>query len=264
MEYRTIKSGFSSSIYPKDIKNGDIITLNDGLRGKVFDDGQVARYILFGHHGRFRFSSRAVVKVERRNIRRVRIYQIDPLDSKYAFRDYANVRAQGRAAPPAELYKVVFDGQLETDALRDIWRIFNTSHPQGYLGRSLSVSDIVELYDSTGSRFFYCDSFCFKKIRFNPVTSRFMLISFEEREMSEPQMFSDLPKAQKQMKAELLQWLGNIEDYEAGEDYGLTDFGAWANPRANRDWRIIRITADTRARVNAALYQGDTEVCHGI
>jgi hypothetical protein len=37
-----------------------------------------------------------------------------------------------------------------------------------YLGRSLSVSDIVELYDESGSSFYYCEPFGFAEISFQP------------------------------------------------------------------------------------------------
>jgi hypothetical protein len=70
--------------------------------------------------------------------------------------------------PPAALYKVVYDANLGTDDLEDIFAILNTALPPDYHGRSLSLSDIVELYDQNGSTFHYCDTFWFHEIPFQP------------------------------------------------------------------------------------------------
>ena len=105
-----------------------------------------------------------------RIIKRCRIYQITPADSDFVFRNYERVKAKGLASPPAELYKVVFDGQLETDELEEIFHMFNFEHPESYKGRSLSISDIVELYDANSRSFHYCDTIGFKEIPFEPVS----------------------------------------------------------------------------------------------
>lgn len=45
--------------------------------------------------------------------------------------------------------------------------VFNMEHPSGYKGRSLSVSDVVEIFlSSGGSEFYYCEPIGFKRIRF--------------------------------------------------------------------------------------------------
>lgn len=107
-----------------------------------------------------------------RTVKRCRIYQIEPPDSEYVFRSFDSIKAKGLSSPPPELYKVVFDDQLETDSLEDIFRIFNLEHPNGYTGRSLSMSDIVELYDEMGSSFHYCDTWGFADIPFAPKASQ--------------------------------------------------------------------------------------------
>jgi hypothetical protein len=68
--------------------------------------------------------------------------------------------------PNPENYRVVYDGQLETNDLDAIYEKFNLNHPPGYQGHSLSMSDIIELYDDNGSTFFYVDRFGFKEIDF--------------------------------------------------------------------------------------------------
>lgn len=62
-------------------------------------------------------------------------------------------------------YNTVYTGEIEgtdtTEILERIYTIFNTKHPDGYRGRSLSVGDLVALED-TGT--YFCDSFGFKKV----------------------------------------------------------------------------------------------------
>jgi hypothetical protein len=60
----------------------------------------------------------------------------------------------------------VYDGQIDTNDLEAIWTKFNTSRPAGYTGYSLSMSDVIELYDGAGSEFHYVDRFGFKRVGF--------------------------------------------------------------------------------------------------
>lgn len=65
-------------------------------------------------------------------------------------------------------YQTVYDGEVETNELEALYTKFNTSHPAGYAGHSLSMSDVLELYDENGSTYHYCDRFGFKEIAFEP------------------------------------------------------------------------------------------------
>lgn len=62
------------------------------------------------------------------------------------------------------VYAMVYAGELsETDttqALNDMFRIFNVRQPRDFKGRSLSVSDIVEIK----GKFYYCDSADWKEV----------------------------------------------------------------------------------------------------
>lgn len=76
---------------------------------------------------------------------------------------------QGSSEIDSSLYDRVFEGEVECEGLEDVFRMFNLNHPDGYKGRSLSVSDIVEIIDDNGnSTFHFCDSFGFKEISFDP------------------------------------------------------------------------------------------------
>jgi hypothetical protein len=61
---------------------------------------------------------------------------------------------------------LVYDGQTATNDLEEIWDMFNTRLPAGFDGHTLAMSDVVELYDHTGSAFYYVDRFGFAQIGF--------------------------------------------------------------------------------------------------
>ena len=73
---------------------------------------------------------------------------------------------KGFGEPDPENYRIAYDGQLGTNDLEDIYTRCNVDHPPGYKGHSLSMSDVVELYDGDSSEYHYCDHFGFQKINF--------------------------------------------------------------------------------------------------
>jgi len=95
-----------------------------------------------------------------------RIWQLKPdVDVMMKFIGYDEMtRRFGEPSP--ENYTPAYDGQIETNDLESIWTKFNTRHTPGYTGHSLSMSDVIELYDHTGSEFHYVDRFGFKQISF--------------------------------------------------------------------------------------------------
>jgi hypothetical protein len=99
-------------------------------------------------------------------LKNVRIWQLKPDTDVYMkFISYEEtVRQFGEPSP--EHYRVAYDGQLDTNDLEAIYTRCNVNHPPGYDGHSLSMSDVVELYDAEGSEFHYCDRFGFQKISF--------------------------------------------------------------------------------------------------
>ena len=58
----------------------------------------------------------------------------------------------------SSIYDCVFDGEIDGNSLEDAFATFNFDHPDGFQGRSMSVSDIVviEAEDGTTSAHF-CD-----------------------------------------------------------------------------------------------------------
>ena len=67
------------------------------------------------------------------------------------------------------LYDRVYDGKLDCNSLETIYQKFNVDHPADYKGRSLSVSDVVEIRgsDTLNPGFYFVDSVGFKTISFD-------------------------------------------------------------------------------------------------
>ncbi len=104
---------------------------------------------------------------------KIMIYQInDERDDKnlmFMGHDFV-MKKQGEAGIPSESYDKVFDGEVDCDTLEEVYAMFNTDHPLGYVGRSLSKSDIVQVWDGgeEESGYYFCDTFGFKEVEFDP------------------------------------------------------------------------------------------------
>ena len=103
---------------------------------------------------------------------KIQIYQVNTGRdrNRVAFQSYENLeRFQGFPEIDSKIYDRVYEGEVSTDNLEEVYRIFNLDHPEGYKGRSLSVSDIVEVVDENGeSTFHFCDSIGFQQVDFEP------------------------------------------------------------------------------------------------
>lgn len=77
---------------------------------------------------------------------------------------------QGNRDPNASVYDLVFEGNVSCKNLEEVHTMFNINHPTGYKARSLSVSDVVEVIedDWVEQGFYFCDSFGFKEVSFDP------------------------------------------------------------------------------------------------
>lgn len=92
----------------------------------------------------------------------------------FAFRGADFLRKAGYQQPPADSYQLVYDGELihprewtEKAVLERIYEHCNDDLPEGYRGHSLSMSDVVELYDGDNRDFFYCDEHGFTPVKFD-------------------------------------------------------------------------------------------------
>ncbi len=102
----------------------------------------------------------------------ITIYQIDPDRdrNRVMFGDLSHLEEwQGSAQVDAEIYGKVFEGEVDADDLEAVFEIFNLDKPDGYHGRSMSVSDVIVVRDSGMGEpvCYYCDSIGFKQIAFD-------------------------------------------------------------------------------------------------
>ena len=104
---------------------------------------------------------------------KIKIYQIDMERDEHsiAMMGYEETlaRLNGESIDPT-LYDLVFEGEVEEKDLEAVYTKFNLDHPAGYTGRSMSVSDVVEVVESNTAKegFYFCDSIGFKDIPFQP------------------------------------------------------------------------------------------------
>ena len=104
---------------------------------------------------------------------KINIYQIntgrDPKQLKFLCLDTAR-RILHSAEPDSAAYDKVYSGDVKCRNLEDVFTLFNSGRPEGFRGHSLSVSDVVEVEDAAGitAGFYFCDSFGFKEIPFQP------------------------------------------------------------------------------------------------
>ena len=103
----------------------------------------------------------------------VKIYQInmDRDENRICFMGLDSLpRFQGTDQIDSSIYDLVYVGDVPCSDLEGVYRMFNIDHPDGYTGRSLSVSDVVQIQDGSknGPTFHYCDSIGFKEVQFVP------------------------------------------------------------------------------------------------
>lgn len=61
----------------------------------------------------------------------------------------------------ADIYDVAFSGEVDCQSLEDVYTVFNRDiRPEGFIGHSLSVSDVVQIIDGRDCEpgFYFCDS----------------------------------------------------------------------------------------------------------
>ena len=100
------------------------------------------------------------------------IYQIntDRDDNRVRFLGLDTLeRFQHSKTVDPALYDRVYDGKLDCNSLETIYEKFNIDHPADCKGRSLSVSDVVEISesDTLNPGFYFVDSIGFKSIPFD-------------------------------------------------------------------------------------------------
>ena len=122
--------------------------------------------------------------LEQQKRQRFRIYQLDIANGKtisFAFRGINDMRNAGYEQPPAAEYRLIYDGEYlcnsiisNEEVLQQIFEKYNDNVPADYTGRSVSPSDIVELYDEGKRLYFYCNLSDFVAVKFSPLLAKQM------------------------------------------------------------------------------------------
>lgn len=89
-------------------------------------------------------------------LKSIRIWQLGPLapiTMRFIGLDKMVAEYGG---PDLSWYQVVFDGDVGTNDLEELWELF-CRRKMGPDGQPLAISDMIELYDATGSGFYYVD-----------------------------------------------------------------------------------------------------------
>lgn len=114
---------------------------------------------------------------------RFRVYQLEvEKEGKtlpFAFKGIDAMRKVGYEQPPASEYRLVMDSEFscpaaldEAERLNSLKKYYGSLTPQGYEGRPLALSDVVELYGEEGRRYFYVDAEGFEPVRFSPFLAK--------------------------------------------------------------------------------------------
>ena len=103
---------------------------------------------------------------------RMRLYQIntDRDEKGLAFMNYEFVKRRTNTDRiDRNIYDCVFDGEVNCKSLESVFDLFNFRYPDGYEGRSLSLSDVVEVMESdhVPKGLYFCDSIGFKEVMFD-------------------------------------------------------------------------------------------------
>lgn len=99
---------------------------------------------------------------------KIRIFQIDhEMDrNKLAFMNYDYTQLHGGVN--AENYCQIYGGTVTYDGLESVFALCNSDNvPPGYLGESMSVSNVIEICEGKDKGFYFCDSVEFKPIDFD-------------------------------------------------------------------------------------------------
>ena len=158
----------------------------------------------------------------------ITIYQIDMDrdEDRVCFLSHENLaRFQGSEKINSAIYDKVFTGKVDCNNLEDVYCMFNLNHPDGYKGRSLSVSDVVEVCEDEEVQkgFYFCDDLGFKEVEFDPLITKDKT-KMEVMDMNVEQIKAEYPVG---TKIELINMDGENSMYPGmtGEVTGVDDIG---------------------------------------
>ena len=107
------------------------------------------------------------VTVQAAKGRRIRIYQLKQ-DSPLLMRFISLAEREKRdfEKPKEKEYALVYEGEMDTFSLENVWEKFGRRVPRDFEGHALSISDVVEFSEEEVSRYFYVEPKGFAEIVF--------------------------------------------------------------------------------------------------
>ena len=95
------------------------------------------------------------------------IWQIDDDHHNLLFLSSENFRRAGKKIHHSCYNKVYSDCKEEPTSLDGIFVEFNLHHPEGFVGHSLSVSDVISFFDERGNkRAYFVDPIGFRNVSY--------------------------------------------------------------------------------------------------
>ena len=71
-----------------------------------------------------------------------------------------------------KVFHLNIGGNQLKDYVFDVFARYNQAFPPDYRGRSIAPSDVLELYDESERRYFYCDMAGFPQVKFSPALAK--------------------------------------------------------------------------------------------
>lgn len=105
----------------------------------------------------------------------IRVYQIDSDKDEKRIKFCGYIETMHFAgAIDGSIYDCVFDGELPSGSLENVYRDLNLTAPEGFRGHSLCVSDVIEIVNPMDAKgadgrniekgFYFCNSFGFVRL----------------------------------------------------------------------------------------------------
>ncbi len=123
-----------------------------------------------------------VIPPEQSCDQRYRIYQLDVSMGKiipFAFGGIKLLQDAGYDRPPAGEYRMVHEGEIRCSKTEDthqrllrLTELYGDHLPEGYRGRNVAPSDVIELYDDSSRKYYYRDENGFWPVQFSPVLAK--------------------------------------------------------------------------------------------
>lgn len=89
----------------------------------------------------------------------------DNAKNKFNFNDYIKIYSGELLDEVKYRGCIIIINEKDSEVLKNLYEQFTANIPKDYLGRPMSVSDIIEIVRVDGSHYYYCDRIGFTEIQ---------------------------------------------------------------------------------------------------